>query len=73
MSVNELAEHTIEQWQSVAQRELNSAETRLFVDGEFKDTIDGGRVDTINPAMLVTIARKSVELHTKQISLGPFV
>ena len=58
MSVNELAEHTIEQWQSVAQRELKSAETRLFVDGEFKDAIDVGRFDTINRAMLVTNASK---------------
>jgi acyl-CoA reductase-like NAD-dependent aldehyde dehydrogenase len=59
MSVEKLAEHTLEQWQSVAQCELNSAETGLFVDGDYRDAIDGGRFDTINPAnreMLATMS-----------------
>jgi len=59
MSIEKLAEHTLEQWQSVAQRELNSAETRLFIDGEYKDAIDGGRFGTVNPAnreMLATMS-----------------
>lgn len=59
MNVEKLAEHTLEQWQSVAQRELNSAETRLFVDGDYRDAIDGGRFDTINPANRETLATMS--------------
>lgn len=42
MSSEDIAAYTFEQWQNIAQRELNSAETRLFVDGNYKDAIDGG-------------------------------
>jgi len=63
MNIEKLAEHTLGQWQSIAQRELAAAETRLFIDGEYKDAIDGGRFDTINPANRETIATMSAANH----------
>ena len=37
-------------WQGVAMRALASLETRLFIDGEFVDAVDGERFETVNPA-----------------------
>ena len=69
MSIEKLAEHTLEQWQGIAQRELNSAETRLFINGEYKDAIDGGRFDTINPANRETLATMSAA-NEKDVDLA---
>jgi len=69
VSIKKLAEHTLKQWQGIAQRELNSAETRLFVNGEYTDAIDGGRFDTINPANRETIATMSAA-NQKDVDLA---
>ena len=69
MSTEKLAEHSLEQWQGIAQRELNSAETRLFINGEYKDAIDGGRFDTINPANRETLASMSAA-NQKDVDLA---
>ena len=69
MSIEKLAEHSLEQWQGIAQRELNSAETRLFINGEYKDAIDGGRFDTINPANRETLASMSAA-NQKDVDLA---
>jgi len=69
VSIEKLAEHTLKQWQGIARRELNSAETRLFVNGEYKDAIDGGRFDTINPANRETIATMSAA-NQKDVDLA---
>ena len=69
MSIEKLAEHTLEQWQDTAQRTLGSAETRLFVNGEYKDAIDGGRFDTINPANRETLATMSAA-NEKDVDLA---
>ena len=69
MSIEKLADHTLEQWQSIAQRELNSLETRLFVDGEYKDAIDGGRFETVNPANRETLATISAA-NEKDVDLA---
>jgi gamma-glutamyl-gamma-aminobutyraldehyde dehydrogenase len=37
-------------WKQAAARAQPRIETRLFIDGEFVDAIDGGRFATINPA-----------------------
>ena len=50
MSTPRLSEYTFEKWQEVAAREVNSPETRLFIDGEYCDSLSGGRFDSINPA-----------------------
>ena len=69
MSIEKLTEHSLEQWQGIAQRELNSAETRLFINGEYKDAIDGGRFDTINPANRETLASMSAA-NQKDVDLA---
>ena len=56
MSLEALANNTLEQWRSAASRELESAPTRFFIDGDYVDAVDGGRLDTINPANRETIA-----------------
>jgi len=69
VSIEKLAEHSLEQWQGIAQRELNSAETRFFINGEYKDAIDGGRFDTINPANRETLASMSAA-NQKDVDLA---
>jgi acyl-CoA reductase-like NAD-dependent aldehyde dehydrogenase len=50
MSIEAASGHDRTAWQSIAMRELARCETRLFIDGEFVDAVDGERFDTINPA-----------------------
>jgi gamma-glutamyl-gamma-aminobutyraldehyde dehydrogenase len=59
MSLDTSANNTLKQWQGIAQRELSAAQTGFFIDGDYKDAIDGGRFDTINPANLEPIAAVS--------------
>ena len=42
MSLEALANNTLEQWRSAASRELESAPTRFFIDGDYVDPVDGG-------------------------------
>jgi gamma-glutamyl-gamma-aminobutyraldehyde dehydrogenase len=37
-------------WQRLATRARSGLETRLFIDGEYVDAVDGGRFATVNPA-----------------------
>ena len=50
MSIETLSEYTREQWHVIADRQIASAETRLFIDGAFVDCGSGGRFESINPA-----------------------
>jgi acyl-CoA reductase-like NAD-dependent aldehyde dehydrogenase len=59
MSIAALSEHTLVQWQEVAAREIDNAETRLFINGGFVESASGGRFDTINPADRQVIAAVS--------------
>jgi len=59
MSIETSGNNTLEQWQGIAQRELSSAQTKFFIDGDYRDAIDGARFDSINPANLETIAAVS--------------
>jgi gamma-glutamyl-gamma-aminobutyraldehyde dehydrogenase len=56
MSLDVLSEYTGDQWRSAADRALASAETRLFVDGEYRDSASGGRFESVNPANREVIA-----------------
>ena len=42
--------YTLAEWRKAAESARRRLETRLFIDGEFTDAIDGGRFETINPA-----------------------
>jgi acyl-CoA reductase-like NAD-dependent aldehyde dehydrogenase len=59
MSIETSTSNTLEQWQGIAQRELSAAQTKFFIDGDYRDAIDGARFDSINPANLETIAAVS--------------
>ena len=50
MSIEAVSSHPASTWHSVASREVSSLETRLFIDGEYVDAIDGERFDSVNPA-----------------------
>ncbi len=50
MSIEALARKTYDDWQQSASAELERAETRLSIGGEFVDAIDGGRLEDVNPA-----------------------
>ena len=56
MSIDALSSYTLSDWQRVAARELAAAETRLFIDGEFRDAVAGGRFESTNPANREVIA-----------------
>lgn len=56
MSTESLSDYTHDQWRDVAARELASPETRLFIDGDYRDSSSGGRFDSINPANREVIA-----------------
>lgn len=59
MSLETLASNTTEQWKGIAQRELSALQTGFFIDGDYRDAVDGGRFAAINPANLETIAEVS--------------
>jgi gamma-glutamyl-gamma-aminobutyraldehyde dehydrogenase len=55
MSINTARANDRAAWRETAQRAAR-VETRLFIDGEFVDALDGGRFPTINPATGEVIA-----------------
>lgn len=59
MSIESLSEYTREQWQSVAEREIANAETRLFIGGAYVNGVTGKRFETINPATRAVLAQMS--------------
>ncbi len=56
MSLQTSANHTLQDWRNIAERELGAVRTRFFIDGDYKDAIDGGRFDMVNPANWQVIA-----------------
>jgi gamma-glutamyl-gamma-aminobutyraldehyde dehydrogenase len=50
MTSTDLAAYKLADWQKAAARALRRLETRHFIDGEFADAVDGGRLESINPA-----------------------
>lgn len=59
MNLESSTNRTLKDWQGIAERELAAVRTSFFIDGEYRDAIDGARFDTINPANLETIAAVS--------------
>ncbi|MGH8264847.1 MAG: aldehyde dehydrogenase family protein, partial [Steroidobacteraceae bacterium] len=56
MSLQALAQHDRNRWQSVARTARARIETRIFIDGKFVDAARGGRFTTLNPATGETLA-----------------
>lgn len=50
---------TLKQWQTRAAKELSSINTRLFIGGDYVDSIDGDKFESINPANREIIASVS--------------
>lgn len=59
MSIAKIEDYDLNQWQEAAARAGQRIETRLFIDGEFVDAVDGGRFATINPANGEALAEMS--------------
>ncbi len=59
MSLAKIENHDHQQWASVADQAQSHIETRLFIDGDYCDAVDGGRFATINPANGETLAEMS--------------
>ena len=59
MSIQTASELTHEKWQGLADKALSQPETRLFIGGDYVDSIDGDRFETVNPANLESIATMS--------------
>jgi gamma-glutamyl-gamma-aminobutyraldehyde dehydrogenase len=59
MSIETSGSNTLEQWQSIAQRELAAVQTKFFIDGDYRDAVDGNRFESINPANREAIAAVS--------------
>ncbi len=59
MNLEASGNNTLENWQGIAERELAAVQTKFFIDGDYRDAIDGARFDSINPANRETIASVS--------------
>ncbi|MFQ5983129.1 MAG: aldehyde dehydrogenase [Woeseiaceae bacterium] len=59
MSIQTASDFTLETWQGLAEQALQTPETRLFIDGEYVDAIDGERFETVNPANFEAFASVS--------------
>ncbi|MCU0990388.1 MAG: aldehyde dehydrogenase family protein, partial [Xanthomonadales bacterium] len=59
MSLSDIQSHDKKRWQAVARQAKARLETRLFINGEFCDAVEGGRFTTVNPATGETLATLS--------------
>ena len=59
MNLEKIASHDRERWTATADRAIGNVETRLFINGEYVDSVDGGRFTTVNPANGETLAEMS--------------
>jgi gamma-glutamyl-gamma-aminobutyraldehyde dehydrogenase len=59
MDLEMIETHGKKQWQDLADRARTQIETRLFIDGDYRDSTAGGRFATINPANGETLAEMS--------------
>ncbi len=50
MSIAALENYDSSKWHTIAANAAVAPETRLFIDGDYTDAVDGGRFETINPA-----------------------
>jgi len=59
MSLSALESYDRKRWQNVASYARSHLETRLYIDGEFTDALEGSRFNTVNPATGETLAKVS--------------
>ena len=56
MSLAQAEQHDSSNWHGIAREVSGRIETRLFIDGDYRDAVEGGRFPTINPASGETVA-----------------
>ena len=59
MSLADIESHDRRRWHSVADKVRSQLETRLFIDGEFCDSVEGRSFHSVNPATGETLAKVS--------------
>jgi gamma-glutamyl-gamma-aminobutyraldehyde dehydrogenase len=59
MSLADIESHDRRRWHSVAEKVRSQLETRLFIDGEFCDSVEGRSFHSVNPATGETLASVS--------------
>jgi acyl-CoA reductase-like NAD-dependent aldehyde dehydrogenase len=57
MSLTDIESHDRQRWHAVAQQAKSQLETRLFIDGEFCDSVQGRSFATIDPATGETLVK----------------
>ena len=56
MSLSQAAAFSTADWKRTATDTLRATDTRLFIDGEFRDSREGGRFESTNPSTRETLA-----------------
>ena len=59
MSLTDIESHDRQRWHAVAEKAKSQLETRLFIDGEFCDSVEGRNFRTVDPASGETLAKVS--------------
>jgi len=59
MSQLQLKDYDENKWHSLAAKAAQGFETRLFINGDYVDSAEGGRFETVNPATGETLAAMS--------------
>jgi gamma-glutamyl-gamma-aminobutyraldehyde dehydrogenase len=57
MSLSTIESHDAQRWRSIAGDTKARLETRLFINGEFCEALEGGRFNTVNPATGENLAK----------------
>jgi acyl-CoA reductase-like NAD-dependent aldehyde dehydrogenase len=59
MSLERIEKYDKARWSQVAEAAMQNIETRMFIDGDYVDAVDGARFVTINPANGESLAEMS--------------
>jgi gamma-glutamyl-gamma-aminobutyraldehyde dehydrogenase len=57
MSLSDVESNDAQRWHSIAGDAIARLETRLFINGEFCEALEGGRFNTVNPATGKNLAK----------------
>ena len=57
MSLSDVESNDAQRWHSIASDAIARLETRLFINGEFCEALEGGRFNTVNPATGKNLAK----------------
>ena len=69
MDARSAKEYTKDDWAKLASEAESKVEGRLFINGEYVDAEDGGKIDVINPAtneVLAPVLRAQQRILTRR-------